>query len=98
MTNGPQFALLYDFELRALAKHKISGSGVIIYALLAMHCRQGSSCFPSVKRMMECLGYAYNERTFWKAMKRLREAGLVHQDPSRRSKTRFFLPYRVRPE
>lgn len=94
--NHESYALLYAVEIKELSKQRINPTGILIYCVLAMHCRAGSTCYPSIDTIRECIGNSYSERQLWRGIKALKDAGMVITG-HRRSKERFFLPWRVRP-
>ena len=77
-------------ELELLATNKCSGLQTHIYLALRSFTWKSNSCFPSISKISELLGNAYNRTSIHKALKALKEAGLI-EIGARTSKNRFIL-------
>lgn len=77
-------------ELELLATNKCSGMQTHVYLALRSFTWKSNSCFPSISKISELLGNAYNRTSIHKALKALQDAGLI-EIGSRTSKSRFIL-------
>jgi len=88
------FAILSVEEIRMLSVKRIPPSGIMVYCVLALHCRRSWSCHPSMPTILEKTGNAFSERALWSGIAALKAAGLLQQN-HRRAKDRWFLPLRA---
>jgi hypothetical protein len=77
-------------ELELLATNKCSGMQTHVYLALRSFTWKSNSCFPSISKISELLGNAYNRTSIHRALKALQDAGLI-EIGSRTSKSRFIL-------
>ena len=87
------FALVSQPELAILSG--LTKSQILVYLSLSSHCRDGSTCFPSIKRISHMLGNSLHERTIFKALKALEAVGLLVRK-HKSSINRFRLKVRER--
>jgi len=93
MTTSTTFAAISTTELTSLATARVSRSAILVYCAISSHLRgfEGStSAFPSIARIMALLGGSVSRRMVFKALKDLREAGLIKTERTTERKSNTY--------
>ena len=93
MTTSTTFSQISTLELTKLSESRVSRSCILVYLAISSHLRgfEGTTkAFPSIARIMALLGGSVSRRMVFKALKQLKEAGLISVEKTTERKSNTY--------